>query len=90
MLMVLWSVDTDDYLRPGVDTIVARALAAAKPGAIILMHDAGGTRTQTIAALPELVHALRARGYTLVSIPQLILDDPPRGTQPTPTSPAGD
>jgi peptidoglycan-N-acetylglucosamine deacetylase len=90
MLMVLWSDDTDDYLRPGVDTIVQRALAGAKPGAIILMHDAGGTRTQTIAALPQLVHALRARGYTLVTIPQLILDDPPRGTQPTPTSLAGD
>ena len=90
MLMVLWSDDTDDYLRPGVDAIVQRALAGAKPGAIILMHDAGGTRTQTIAALPALVHALRARGYTLVTIPQLILDDPPRGTQPTPTSLAGD
>ncbi len=90
MLMVLWSDDTDDYLRPGANAIVQRALAGAKPGAIILMHDAGGTRTETIAALPQLVHALRARGYTLVTIPQLILDDPPRATQPTPTSLAGD
>jgi peptidoglycan/xylan/chitin deacetylase (PgdA/CDA1 family) len=90
MLMVLWSVDTDDYLRPGVATIVARALAGAKPGAIILMHDAGGERSQTIAALPSLVHALRSRGYKLVTIPQLVLDDPPQGHQPTPTSLAGD
>ncbi|HUO72304.1 MAG TPA: polysaccharide deacetylase family protein [Solirubrobacteraceae bacterium] len=90
MLMVLWSVDTDDYLRPGASTIVARALAGAKPGAIILMHDAGGERSQTIAALPPLVHALRARGYKLVTIPQLVLDDPPEGHQPTPTSLAGD
>ena len=90
MLMVLWSVDTEDYTRPGVDAIVARALAGAKPGAIILMHDAGGERSQTIASLPPLVHALRARGYKLVSIPQLVLDDPPLGYQPTPNSLSGD
>jgi peptidoglycan/xylan/chitin deacetylase (PgdA/CDA1 family) len=90
MLMVLWTLDTDDYLRPGVDAIVHRALAGAKPGAIILMHDAGGDRTQTIAALPLIVDALRSRGYTLVTIPKLILDDPPQRHQPTPTSLAGD
>lgn len=90
MLMVLWTVDTDDYRQPGVPAIVHAALAGAKPGAIILMHDAGGTRAQTIAALPEIVRALRARGYKLATVPQLILDDPPRHTQPTPTSLAGD
>ena len=90
MLMVLWSADTEDYTRPGVDAIVARALAGAKPGAIILMHDAGGERSQTITALPPLVHALRARGYKLVTIPQLVLDDPPRGYHPTPNSLSGD
>ena len=46
MLMVLWTVDTDDYLRPGVSVIVHRALAAARPGAIVLMHDGGGNRAQ--------------------------------------------
>ncbi len=62
MLMVLWSVDTGDYLQPGVEVIVHRALEGAKPGAIILMHDAGGDRSQTIAALPAIIHAIRARG----------------------------
>ena len=90
MLMVLWSVDTDDYLRPGVGAIVSRALAGAKPGAIILMHDAGGERSETVAALPRIVHALRSRGYKLVTIPELVLDDPPQGRQPAPTSLAGD
>ena len=90
MLMVLWTVDTDDYLRPGVATIVHRALAAATPGAIILMHDAGGDRTQTIAALPVIVHALKARGYRLVTIPKLILDDPPLHRQRLPSHLAGD
>jgi peptidoglycan-N-acetylglucosamine deacetylase len=90
MLMVLWTVDTDDYLRPGVDAIVHSALAGARPGAIILMHDAGGDRTQTIDALPRIVHALRQRGYKLVTVPQLVLDDPPRHTERLPGALAGD
>ena len=90
MLMVLWTVDTSDYTQPGVGAIVHAALTGAKPGAIILMHDAGGTRTQTIAALPRIVRGLRARGYRLVTIPQLVLNDPPQGHQPRPTSLAGD
>lgn len=89
MLMVLWSTDTSDYARPGVDVIVQRALAGAHPGAIILMHDAGGDRSQTIAALPAIVHGLRARGLQPVTVPRLLLDDPPLPGQPIPTSLAG-
>jgi peptidoglycan/xylan/chitin deacetylase (PgdA/CDA1 family) len=90
LLMVLWSVDTDDYLQPGVSVIVQRALAGAHPGAIILMHDAGGTRTQTIAALPTIIQTLRARGYRLVTVPQLLHDDPPPPGQALPSSLRGD
>jgi peptidoglycan-N-acetylglucosamine deacetylase len=90
LLMVLWSVDTDDYLQPGVPVIVQRALAGAHPGAIILMHDAGGTRTQTIAALPTIIQTLRARGYRLVTVPQLLHDDPPPPGQALPSSLRGD
>jgi peptidoglycan/xylan/chitin deacetylase (PgdA/CDA1 family) len=90
MLMVLWSVDTDDYEQPGVETIVKRALEGAKPGAIILMHDAGGNREQTVAALPLLIHALRARGLHLVTVPRLLADDPPPRGLPLPSSLAGD
>jgi peptidoglycan/xylan/chitin deacetylase (PgdA/CDA1 family) len=90
LLMVLWSVDTDDYLQPGVPVIVQRALAGARPGAIILMHDAGGTRTQTIAALPTIIRDLRARGFHLVSVPELLRDDPPPPGQTLPSSLRGD
>jgi peptidoglycan/xylan/chitin deacetylase (PgdA/CDA1 family) len=90
LLMVLWSVDTEDYLQPGVPTIVQRALAGAHPGAIILMHDAGGTRTQTIAALPTIIRDLRARGYRLVTVPQLLRDDPPPPGQTLPSNLSGD
>ncbi len=90
LLMVLWSVDTDDYLQPGVSVIVQRALEGAQPGAIILMHDAGGTRTQTIAALPTIIQMLHARGFRLVTVPQLMKDDPPPPGEPLPSSLAGD
>jgi peptidoglycan-N-acetylglucosamine deacetylase len=90
LLMVLWSVDTGDYLQPGVPVIVERALAGAHPGAIILMHDAGGTRTQTVAALPGIITGLRTRGYRLVTVPQLLMDNPPPAGQPLPKSLSGD
>ncbi len=90
MLMVLWTVDTDDYQEPGVEVIVHNALEGAKPGAIILMHDAGGNRSQTIAALPTIIHELRSRGYRLVTVPQLLKDDPPPAGQPLPTNLSGD
>jgi peptidoglycan-N-acetylglucosamine deacetylase len=89
LLMVLWSVDTADYTVPGTEAIVQRALAGAKPGAIILMHDAGGNRTETIAALPAIVSGLRKRGLHPVTVPRLLMDDPPPHGQPIPTSLTG-
>jgi peptidoglycan/xylan/chitin deacetylase (PgdA/CDA1 family) len=90
LIMVLWSVDTGDYLQPGVQTIVERAIAGAQPGAIMLLHDGGGTRTQTVQALPAIIQGLRARGYELVTVPQLLADDPPPAGQPLPGSLSGD
>jgi peptidoglycan/xylan/chitin deacetylase (PgdA/CDA1 family) len=77
MLMVLWSVDAQDYRRPGARAIVRRVMKGAKPGAIVLMHDAGGARSQTVAALPEIIRRLRKRNFVLVTVPQLLIDDPP-------------
>ena len=76
MAVILWSVDSEDYLRPGRKAIVHRVLSAVRPGAIILMHDGGGNRSQTISALPGIVRGLRRRGYRLVTLPQLLR---PRG-----------
>jgi peptidoglycan/xylan/chitin deacetylase (PgdA/CDA1 family) len=77
MLTILWTIDTNDFAQPGVKKIVSSVLEGAKPGAIVLMHDAGGTRTQTVAALPTIIKALRKRGYTFVTVPRLLADDPP-------------
>jgi peptidoglycan-N-acetylglucosamine deacetylase len=90
LLMVLWSADTQDYLQPGVSTIVQRALAGAQPGAILLMHDGGGNRAQTVAALPQIITQLRARGYRLVTVPQLLIKDPPPAGLPLPPQLSGD
>lgn len=90
LLMVLWSVDTGDYLQPGVSVIVKRVLAGARPGAIILLHDAGGNRSQTAAALPAIIEGLSARHFNLVTIPQLLADDPPPAGQPLPPNLSGD
>lgn len=90
LLMVLWSTDTADYTLPGVQAIERSALAGAHPGAIILMHDAGGDRSETVAALPSIVAGLRKRGLRTVTVPRLMLDDPPPHGLPIPTSLAGD
>jgi peptidoglycan/xylan/chitin deacetylase (PgdA/CDA1 family) len=70
MVGVLWSVDSEDYTRPGVRRIVRNALTV-RPGGVILMHDFGGDRRQTLAALPKIVHRLRKRGLEPVTLDDL-------------------
>jgi peptidoglycan/xylan/chitin deacetylase (PgdA/CDA1 family) len=57
--VVLWSVDTRDFTRPDAEKILATTLADVRSAAIKLMHDGGGDRQQTAAALPRIVHRLR-------------------------------
>jgi peptidoglycan-N-acetylglucosamine deacetylase len=61
----LWSVDPADW-HPGVtaDQLVQRVLAAVRPGAIVLLHDGGGDRSATVAALPAIIDGLRRLGLT--------------------------
>lgn len=67
-------IDPDDWKRPPPDEIIRRVLEQADAGAgnVVLLHDAGGDRTATVAALPRLIDTLRARGYHLVTISQLL------------------
>ena len=57
-----YSVDPKDWTLPGVQAIVSRVVGAAFPGAVVDMHDAGGDRSQTVAALPQIILQLRAHG----------------------------
>jgi peptidoglycan-N-acetylglucosamine deacetylase len=68
--IVLWSVDPADW-QPGVtaNQLVQRVLAAARPGAIVLLHDGGGNRSATVAALPAIIDGLRRLGLTLTVVP---------------------
>src|SRR5207244_2849852 len=63
--------DPSDWLEPGVDTIVRRSLAQLDRGNVILLHDGGGNRAQTVAALGPLIDSLRARGYRLTTVSEL-------------------
>jgi peptidoglycan/xylan/chitin deacetylase (PgdA/CDA1 family) len=58
-----WTVDSEDWRQPGVKTILATVDAELRPGAIVLMHDAGGDRSETVAALAALLDKLDAAGY---------------------------
>jgi cellulose synthase/poly-beta-1,6-N-acetylglucosamine synthase-like glycosyltransferase/peptidoglycan/xylan/chitin deacetylase (PgdA/CDA1 family) len=62
------TIDTEDWTRPGVPTIVRNAMPTGRQGGIILMHDSGGRRDQTVKALPQIIHDLRARGLQFVSL----------------------
>ncbi|ROR37523.1 cellulose synthase/poly-beta-1,6-N-acetylglucosamine synthase-like glycosyltransferase [Kitasatospora cineracea] len=61
--------DTDDWKRPGVEEIVKAALPA-KPGAgeLILLHDAGGDRSETVEALEQIIVKLQGEGYRFTTI----------------------
>jgi len=63
-----WDVDPSDYLRPTAGVIARRVLAALHPGAIVIMHDGGGNRAQTVAALPAIIRGIRAAGYQIVPV----------------------
>ena len=71
---VLWDDTAEDWRLPGVGFIVSKILRLARDGAIILMHDGGGNRAQTVAALPIIITALKNRGFHFVTIQQLVVD----------------
>ncbi|NTS66336.1 glycosyltransferase [Sphingomonas sp. HHU CXW] len=71
-------VDPNDWQRPGADAIVAQVLAqvrgatAQNSGNVILLHDGGGDRSQTVTALPRIITALKGAGYHFVTASQLV------------------
>ncbi|TKT02163.1 bifunctional polysaccharide deacetylase/glycosyltransferase family 2 protein [Streptomyces lasalocidi] len=65
---VFVDTDSDDWKRPGVSKIVRWATPEDGEGASVLFHDAGGERSQTIAALPEYIEKMKAKGYTFTTV----------------------
>ncbi len=72
MNMILWDVDPHDWRTPGSMAIANGILNNTQPGSIVLMHDGGGPRDQTVAALPRVLKKLRSRGYRFVTVSELL------------------
>lgn len=72
--IVLWTPEEDskDWRNPGVAWIVKNVTEHAKKGAIVLMHDGGGPRPQTLKSLPAIIRILKAEGYHFVTISELL------------------
>ncbi|MYJ57367.1 MAG: polysaccharide deacetylase family protein [Chloroflexi bacterium] len=68
--MVLNTGDTDDWTRPGATAIAANIVAAAEPNAILVLHDGGGDRTQTVQALESALRFLKSRRYAFEPVCQ--------------------
>jgi peptidoglycan/xylan/chitin deacetylase (PgdA/CDA1 family) len=69
MTSLKWTVDPKDWTRPGRHSILHTVYQQLRPGGVILMHDGGGNRSQTIAALRVLLHRLPRLGYHFVVPP---------------------
>lgn len=63
-----WSVDTRDWQKPPFTTIIQRVQSSVRDRSVVLMHDGGGDRTATIAALPWVIQWLKDQGYQFVSL----------------------
>lgn len=66
--LVMWTIDPQDWRRPGVEEIANHVIGHAYPGAIVLMHDGGGDRSQTVAALGTILPALQGASYQMHTI----------------------
>lgn len=69
---IMWSSDSSDYARPSVPKLISNVMREAKPGGIVLMHDGGGNRSNTVAALPQIINNFRKQGYRFVTVPELL------------------
>jgi peptidoglycan-N-acetylglucosamine deacetylase len=72
MLTIGWNVDPMDWSRPGAEAVYTRVVGAVRRESIVIVHDGGGPRDQTVVALPRIIRTLRARGYRLVTVPELL------------------
>jgi len=70
--IVNWNVDTLDWKSRDADAILAKVKQQTRPGAIILMHDGGKDRSQTVAAIPRVVDWLLFNGYSLTTVSKLL------------------
>ncbi|MGW7366567.1 bifunctional polysaccharide deacetylase/glycosyltransferase family 2 protein [Streptomyces sp. NPDC054841] len=71
-ITALNNTDSEDWKRPGVDAIIKRATPQGTKGSIVLMHDSGGDRSQTVAALDRFLPDMQKRGYTFANLTEAL------------------
>lgn len=74
LTVVQWNVDPRDWSRPGADVIYQRVLTQTSAGSIILLHDGGGDRSQTVTALPMIIEWFQSHHFQFVTLPGLVRD----------------
>ncbi len=67
--VVMWGIDTSDWSRPGAARIAGSVMRGSQAGSIVLMHDGGGPRAQTVSALPNVLSQLSRKGYRFEPLP---------------------
>lgn len=65
---VMWTIDPHDWRRPDAPRLAQRVLDRLHPGGVVVLHDGGGDRSQTVGALPRIIEGAQARGYRIVSL----------------------
>ncbi|MBS4172621.1 polysaccharide deacetylase family protein [Bacillus sp. FJAT-49736] len=68
-----WNQDSKDWKEPGAEKIAENILSDTMPGDIILMHDGGGDRSQTVKALEIILPQLKKAGYEMVTVSELLM-----------------
>jgi cellulose synthase/poly-beta-1,6-N-acetylglucosamine synthase-like glycosyltransferase/peptidoglycan/xylan/chitin deacetylase (PgdA/CDA1 family) len=81
-LTVLSTLDSQDWRRPGAARVIANSIPRGTAGQILLMHDGGGDRSQTLAALQKLIPTVKARGFHFATVSGAV-------GLPQPVQPAG-
>ncbi len=86
--LVLWTIDPRDWARPGARAIADHVIRRAHPDGVVVMHDGGGNRAQTVAALRIILPALAKQGYRFAAICRDGVAPPIQKTAPPPMPPA--
>ncbi|MDJ1170916.1 polysaccharide deacetylase family protein [Roseofilum sp. BLCC_M154] len=69
--IMMWSADSEDYYV-STPVLIDKVLKAVSPGGIVLLHDGGGDRRNTVEALPQIITTLKQQGYRFVTVPELL------------------
>lgn len=70
--IVPWSIDTHDYLTRAPASIAGQVLKEVRPGSVVIFHDGGGNQQHTVDALKLILPQLRAEGYQMLTVSQLL------------------